>query len=365
MLPLTEIDRLARTVDATWRSPVGDAAAGAWGLEPGTARWWRSSASHVFVVPPVPGRPRLYLRLHPAAHRTAAQVRAVAVLQERLVARGVRVAPFLRSRCGRLVETVATPVGPLHATAVAAAPGEAVALEDLGPDRALAWGAHVATLHEHLAACADGLPGGALPDAAAARARAAAALVDDPSAAAAARRVAARVAGLERAPGGLGVLHGDPELDNLAWDDGRPTAFDLDEAERGPLLADVAHAVRDLLHRGRPRPEHAATLDAFLEGYLRVRPRARPDLVHLPLLARAGAARSLADVRRVLAAAEDLDPAVLPGLRTHLVALAGRHRAELLHEGQPEPDHEPDDEVGPEVRPEAGLPGEERTVDGT
>ena len=51
MMPLTEIDRLKQTVAGSWGSPVADKVAAQWGYPAGTAKWWRSSAFHVFVLP--------------------------------------------------------------------------------------------------------------------------------------------------------------------------------------------------------------------------------------------------------------------------------------------------------------------------
>ena len=51
MLPLSRIRALHRTVDDAWRSPVVDAVAEAWDVPAGEALVWRSSASHVAVVP--------------------------------------------------------------------------------------------------------------------------------------------------------------------------------------------------------------------------------------------------------------------------------------------------------------------------
>lgn len=63
MMPLIEIDRLKRTVTGAWESPVADQVAAAWGYPAGTAKWWRFSASHVFILPDPGGR--RYLRFVP------------------------------------------------------------------------------------------------------------------------------------------------------------------------------------------------------------------------------------------------------------------------------------------------------------
>ncbi|MGA4837927.1 hypothetical protein [Streptomyces sp. G45] len=54
MVHLGEISTLARLVNKGWQSPVADAVAARWDRPAGTARWWRSSASHVFVLPDTP-----------------------------------------------------------------------------------------------------------------------------------------------------------------------------------------------------------------------------------------------------------------------------------------------------------------------
>jgi hypothetical protein len=63
VLPLSEIVTLAATLDDAGRSPRADAVAAAWGLPAGAARFWRSSATHVFAVPGA------YLRFVPAGWR--------------------------------------------------------------------------------------------------------------------------------------------------------------------------------------------------------------------------------------------------------------------------------------------------------
>lgn len=75
MMPLPEIDRLKRTVTPAWDSPVADQVAAARGYPAGIARWWRSSASRVFVLPDPHGK--RYLRFVPDDYRGARAVAAV------------------------------------------------------------------------------------------------------------------------------------------------------------------------------------------------------------------------------------------------------------------------------------------------
>ena len=264
MLPLAEIARVDATVDESWRSPVADAVADRWGVAPGVARWKRSSATHVFVVPPdTDPRGVLYLRFVPASLRTARDLATPArLLSAWADAPGGTVRPVL-SAAGRLVETVPTALGVMHATAVPAAPGEELDADELTPPLARAWGAALARLHRDAPALtADEQQ----PLDLAALERSCA---DDPATLDAARAVlvAAEQADLPR-----GTLHGDFELDNMRWTDGNPLAFDADEARTGPFIEDVAAAVRDLVGDTPGQVEHASMLAAFLSGYREVRP---------------------------------------------------------------------------------------------
>ena len=333
MLPLAEIHALATTVGTDWRSPVADAVAASWGLAPGSARWWRSSASHVFVVTAGPGTPRCYLRFVPADLVRASSQLAVTSWMRALRAHGVAFAQPLASVNGRDVETVPTDRGDMTAVCVEAAPGEEVDVGALTAEQASAWGTalarvHVIPVHDVVA---DGLP-----DLGERLRRAADVLDDDPAVQAAVADIRGDVVALPRTPGSHGLVHGDFELDNLAWADGGFTSFDYDDAHRAPYVADVAWAVRDLLGGGvQPTAEHRARLRAFVAGYASVRPAVDAELRRLAVLARAGAVVRLAGLRTVLADAAGLAREVLPELRTHLAGLADDERALVLRARAP------------------------------
>jgi Ser/Thr protein kinase RdoA (MazF antagonist) len=138
MMPLTEIDRLKRTVTSAWESPVADQVAVAWGYPVGTAKWWRSSASHVFVLPDPRGK--RYLRFVPDAYRPAGAVEPVSVLMHRLAAGGAPVVSPVPTETGSLTATVPTALGTMHAVVVEAAAGHEIDAEDLTDDLAREWG---------------------------------------------------------------------------------------------------------------------------------------------------------------------------------------------------------------------------------
>jgi hypothetical protein len=119
MMPLAAIEAIRDTVSDAWESPVADQVAAAWGLAPGTAKWWRSSASHVFVIP---GEPRRYLRFVPDAYRGPEPVATVAELMRHLSETGSAVCRPVPTVAPALTVTVDTELGPMHAMMVEGAP---------------------------------------------------------------------------------------------------------------------------------------------------------------------------------------------------------------------------------------------------
>ncbi|THV36440.1 phosphotransferase enzyme family protein [Glycomyces buryatensis] len=320
MMPLTEIDRLKRTVTPAWESPIADQVAAAWGYPAGTAKWWRSSASHVFVLPDPSGK--RYLRFVPDAYRGAGPIEAVSALMDRLAADGTAVVRPVPDQTGALTATVTTTLGPMHAMVVEAAPGEALDADDLTADRARAWGAALASVHEGAAELDTDLPEAftelaEIPDR----------FADDPVLVKAAASLSKRLAGLPRDRTRFGIVHGDFELDNLAWDAGRTTAFDFDEAARSWYAADIAYALRDLTGPdGNPEAAHREHFQAFITGYRSVRPFDEGDLANLRLFAGLHAACSLARITRALGAPGDGDPEWMAELRATLIDMARSHR---------------------------------------
>ncbi|GIJ56315.1 phosphotransferase enzyme family protein [Virgisporangium aurantiacum] len=315
MMPLAQIHRLARTVDDERRSPVADTVAAAWGHPPGAARLRRSSASHVFAVPTA----GVYLRFVPATHRPLGAVTAVARLMDTLSRRGLAVVAPVPAMSGALVETVATAIGDVHATAVTAAPGGEIEVDALTTTRAAHWGAALARLHRDGGDAAVRLPG-PFPE----LARVATTFPDDPEFGSAADRIARALAALPRDADRFGTVHGDFELDNVSWDAERAVAFDFDEAAHSWYLADIAFAVRDLASLPSGEQELFA---AFLTGYRQVRPLPAADLAHLPLFTAANAACSAVRARSAVDPARPDDPPWLTRLRANVHAHAAGQRA--------------------------------------
>ncbi len=320
MMPLTEIDRLKRTVTSAWESPVADQVAAAWGYPAGTAKWWRSSASHVFVLPDPRGK--RYLRFVPDAYRSAGAVEPVSVLMHRLAAGGAPVVSPVPTETGSLTATVPTALGTMHAMVVEAAAGHEFDAEDLTDDLAREWGRTLAVVHDGAAGVDVDLP-----DAFAELAEIPDRFAEDPALVKAAALLADRLARLPRDRSRFGVVHGDFELDNLAWDAGRATAFDFDEAAQSWYAADIAYALRDLTGPdGEPDPARRHLVHAFLAGYRGMRALDDSDLGNLRLFAGAHAACSAVRIARALDSSGADEPEWRAELRADLTGMAKAQR---------------------------------------
>ncbi|WP_419703545.1 phosphotransferase enzyme family protein [Promicromonospora sp. NFX87] len=320
MMPLTEIDRLKRTVTSVWESPVADQVAAAWGYPAGTAKWWRSSASHVFVLPDPRGK--RYLRFVPDTYRAAGAVVPVSVLMHRLAASGAAVVSPVPTETGSLTATVPTALGTMHAMVVEAAAGHEIDAEDLTDDLAREWGRALALLHDGAASLEVDLP-----DAFSELAEIPDRFTEDPALVEATARLADRLAHLPRDPSRFGAVHGDFELDNLAWDAGRATAFDFDEAAQSWYTADIAYALRDLTGPdGEPDATRRHLVDGFVAGYRGVRALEEADLANLRLFAGAHAACSAVRIARALDSSGADEPEWRAELRADLTAMARAQR---------------------------------------
>ncbi|WP_309107469.1 phosphotransferase [Arthrobacter sp.] len=340
MLPLSEIKSLNSTVDEAWRSPVADAVAAAWGLPPGAALYLRSSAAHVFIVPAkTTAQETIFLRFVPARVRPEQALLRPARLLTALSSAGHPVVSAVLSEAGRLVETLATPAGSVHAAAVTAARGEEREPETLTEDQSWAWGAALARFHmdaaPHRGIFLDpGIAGKADTQPALATSPFAtlASLNVDPRLARAAETLAADWAALPGLPAQKGVLHGDFELDNLRWEGDAVSIFDLDEARIGRFAEDIASALRDIVGQDCDNPTYPALFASFLDGYASVRTLNEDEVALLPICMASNAARDLLQRTGVL----DVEPAAgdsppwLPDLRSSLVNHYDEKRSLIL-----------------------------------
>jgi Ser/Thr protein kinase RdoA (MazF antagonist) len=277
VLPIGELVDVARTVDDDGSSPLALLAAQAWGYD--EVRFLRSSANHVFVCDGA-GRTTGVLRFRPDQAGSAEAVRRVAETAGRLASDGVNVAPPMPSADGELAILVQADPKQYVAAMFSAAAGRQFDEESVTPEIARAWGRALAQFHDRATRLLPSPPVPSWIDVVAEAAPAGSEILDD----------------LRRLPTSdelVGVVHGDPELDNVVWDpEGVPTFVDLDDVARSWFAADICFALRDFVD--------SPVADEFITGYRECRPLTEEELAWLPLFRRAHALATLAGLERIL-----------------------------------------------------------------
>ena len=144
-------------------------------------------------------------------------------------------------------------------TAQVAVEGDPRGSDDLDDDTARAWGILLADLHDRGATVQ--LPG------------APSAYAEPPT---------GGLAGSPRTPPYVGLLHGDPEIDNVVWTAAGGTFVDLDDVRHGWYVGDVGYALRDWAEPAGPPDLTAPVPRAFLAGYRSRRTLTDEELSWLP-----------------------------------------------------------------------------------
>jgi Ser/Thr protein kinase RdoA (MazF antagonist) len=317
VLRLSEIRAVKDSVDEAWRSPVADAMAAVWRIPPGAALWWRSSATHVFVVP---GASRRFLRFAPDDSGAATALRAGAALAATFpAADGLSLSRPLATPSGAWTATAATPAGPMVAMMVGEADGRTVEAESLTMRQARRWGAALARFHEAAPAPVTAAP---------------VLTTSDPELAAAVARIRDRLGSLDPAVHRRVTLHGDFELDNLRFANGGVEAFDADETRPGWAAEDIALATRGL--RGEEGdPPLPRLYDAFIAGYREIASLSQAELDAVSLHALAHSARRATGLSVLDEGAAPRDPEWQRDLHAAIAEAGSWHRENLLRHAGP------------------------------
>ena len=268
MMKLSVMFRVDSAIDDEGRSRIAERLLEQWKHEPGSARFFRSSANFVYSFRR--GEERYFLRFAERGERSAEEIEAELALLRWLASQGMLVATPIASDRGRWVETVETDLGTFHAVVFTALEGAQPESDELSAAQFEQWGATLGQLHATMRRFPD-------PQAIAARracantlalARAAAAH-DDPRVQAEYDYLSAWLAALPATATNYGLIHGDFELDNLFWqDDGATIAMlDFDECSHCWYVADIAFALRDLFENGVDLSN--PSFGAFMRGYAR------------------------------------------------------------------------------------------------
>ena len=325
MLPVSELVSVARTAAQDGSSPLALRAARDWGYD--RVRFLRSSANHVFLCTAASREPAV-LRLRPDGAAAREQARRVAELAAQLASAGAPVAPAVASLRGELTTRFTSDRARYVASLFRAVSGHTVGAAELTPETARSWGHGLALLHEmstRLAGPPD-LPRwfDTLSEAAE--------LIRERELRVVASTVIRALARLPTSAGLFGVVHGDPELDNVIWvGDETPVFVDLDDAAWSWFAADVCFALRDFATPAAVPGLDAEPVASFLAGYREQRTLTAKELAALPLFARAHAVITLARLERPRAEPVDASwPEWAKRLRMKLDAVAAELRAALI-----------------------------------
>ncbi|MGC4107728.1 MAG: phosphotransferase [Thermomicrobiales bacterium] len=277
MMPLSSIRAFDRTLSPDGHSTVADLLAAPWSPDPGSVRFFRTSANVILTIRR--NDEPAFLRASAASERTRRTIEDELHLIDTLARQGVPVVSTIPSDDGERVVTVDTPIGPFHVVLFAALPGTIRDATDLSPEEYARWGGAIGHIHAGL----TDVPCDAIARPPSWR-TAFEAIATHPAVPATTRAGAAklrhRLEGLPQTRDWYGPLHGDLELDNLTWEGDTIWALDFDAASCGWYLLDIAKALSDPFAAGRRIDD--APITAFLSGYREHRPLPDDAIALLP-----------------------------------------------------------------------------------
>jgi Ser/Thr protein kinase RdoA (MazF antagonist) len=274
MMKLSTLWAFDRTIGPDGSSPVATSIAQCWRHDPGSVTFFRSSANVIYTLE-IDGV-RSFLRCAASTERSRDAIEDELAIIEQVRTYGIPVVRALPSRSGHLLETVDTALGQFHAVLFAGIPGTQRNPASILIEETFAWGAAVGHLHSALAT----VPPWQNRKPPAWQTVIAAAMQGSEQVRQEAARLDAVLRSLPNNPATHGLLHNDPELDNLIWHDGKATILDFDEYSTGWYLHDIAKALDEVIDGGQiagnPR------VDAFLAGYRSQHPLSDEMLELLP-----------------------------------------------------------------------------------
>lgn len=280
MMRLSTMAKVDALIPDDGSSPVAERILERWGYDPGSDRFFRSSANFIYRFDDQ-GRGR-FLRFADASERSRDAVDSEIAVLDAVAAAGILVATPLASKRGNAVETVETEWGTFHAVVFPALEGEQRELDELAESDFRAWGAALGRLHaatsaltslparpswqDHLAFVEEYLP------------------ADSPGLRAEYDDIATSLAALPIDRQTYGLAHCDFELDNLIWGQKGIEILDFDDCSRLWYAGDVALALRDLFEEGVDTSDPRFRL--LVDGYRAYHPLSEESIAQLPLFMR-------------------------------------------------------------------------------
>ena len=301
MMRLSVIWNVDRTIDASGSSPLAEQILDRWPHDPGSARFFRSSANFLYVLR-YDGK-RRFLRFADRAERPRTAIDAEIALLEWLAREGLAVVRPVRSHNERSVETVATDWGTFHAVVFEALEGTQLELDELDAAGFRVWGAALGQLH----ATIRNYPGSVSSARSTMQDHLAQARYllreDAPAVREELHRLESSLDMLPVNRVTYGLIHFDFELDNLIWQDRTAQMLDFDDCSRSWYVADIAFALRDHFDAGADLQD--PSVRAFLAGYAAHAPLADEQIAQIPLFLRLGRLIQFARITRALDVTKD------------------------------------------------------------
>jgi Ser/Thr protein kinase RdoA (MazF antagonist) len=327
MMKLSTMLRVDSTVDTRQQSRIADQILEHWEHDPGSAKFFRSSANFVYVFR-IEGK-RYFLRFADSAERTGAGIEAEMALLSWLASQGMTVATPVASKNGRCMETVETDLGAFHAVVFAQLQGSQLEIEELNIAQFETWGAALGRLHatthlyqepglsarptwrDHLVLAQIYSP------------------EDEPEIQAEFDHISSFLASLPVTETNYGLIHGDFELDNLFWQEEILAMLDFDDCSYSWYIADVAFALRDLFETGVDLSH--PSFHAFMHGYREHASLDEELIAQLPTFMRLVNLIQYAKLERALDLSKDQDyPEWCTSLLLKLEDWAHNYKASLL-----------------------------------
>ena len=280
MMRLSTMWRVDSTIADDGSSPIAQRILERWDHDPGSVRFFRSSANFLYAFQHQ-GQDH-FLRFSDTTERSRGSVDAEVDLVAWLANAGIEVALPVPSTQGNQVETVSTEWGEFHATVLPAMTGQQFGIEDLDAAGFRRWGAELARLHtvmtaypgkdarstweDHLNMARHHLPR------------------DSPALHAELDEITSVLNQLPVTSDNYGMIHSDFELDNLVWQNQSAGILDVDECTRMWFAADIAFALGDLFEE-KPNLDDERYRE-FVEGYASHRPLDNETLSCIPVFIR-------------------------------------------------------------------------------
>jgi Ser/Thr protein kinase RdoA (MazF antagonist) len=296
MMPLSVMWSVDRLTNVNGANPLAERIVERWPHDPGSVRFFRSSANFLYVFRH-DGKQR-FLRFAHGSERRRKSIDAEIALVRWLAEEALAVVHPVRSRHERFVETVASDLGTFHAVVFDALEGSQFEIDELDDAHFGAWGAALGRLHatlrrypgrvssarstvrDHLEQAKHVLP------------------EDAPAVWEELYRLESSLDALPVDQDTYGIIHFDFELDNLIWQGRTAQMLDFDDCSFAWYAADIAFALRDCFDAGADFA--TPSVRAFLAGYAAQTQLTDQQIAQIPLFSRLARLIQFGRIARVL-----------------------------------------------------------------